>query len=73
MLPRDGQGIEHGQTSRFVARFDVQLRAEAPDEFRFSTYSGKHSGEKDQVARLYRFRVNAERLRWRWKLDAKLP
>jgi hypothetical protein len=33
---------------------------------------GSISGEKEQVARLDRFRVDAERLRRRWKLDTKL-
>jgi hypothetical protein len=51
---------------------DVEFRADAPDEFRFAAYRGKHSGEKEQVARLHRFRVDAEWLRRRWKLDAKL-
>jgi hypothetical protein len=46
----------------------VEFRTDAPDEFRFASYSGKHSGEKEQVARLHRFRVDAERLRRRWKL-----
>ena len=43
-----------------------------PMNFRFAAYRGKHSGEKEQVARLHRFRVDAERHRRRWKLDAKL-
>ncbi len=72
MLPRDREGVQCGQTGRLVARFDVQLRAEAPNEFRLAAFSGKHSGEKEQAARLHRFGVDAERLRRRWKLDAEL-
>src|SRR5713101_6852289 len=41
-------------------------------EFRFASYCGKHSGEKEQVARLHRFRVDAEGFRRLWKLDTKL-
>jgi hypothetical protein len=52
MLPRDSKGVERRETSRFVARFDVQLRTEVPGEFRFASYCGKHSGEKEQVAPL---------------------
>jgi hypothetical protein len=50
----------------------VESGADAPDEFRFAAYSGKHSGEKNEAARLHRFRVDAERLRRCRKLDAKL-
>src|SRR6266481_3777729 len=60
------------EASRLVARFDVQLRTEVPGEFRFASYCGKHSGEKEQVARLHRFRVEAEGFRRLWKLDTKL-
>ena len=42
-----------------MARFAVELRTEVPDEFRFASYSGKHSGEKEQVARVHRFCVDA--------------
>jgi hypothetical protein len=55
-----------------AACLDVEFPADVPDEFRFAAYSGKHSGEEEQVASLHLFRVNVERLRRRWKLDAKL-
>jgi hypothetical protein len=55
-----------------VPCFHIEFRANAPDKFGFAAFSGKHSGEKEQVASLHRFRVDAERLRRRWKLDAEL-
>ena len=72
MPPRDSERVEGCQVSGLPSCFDVEFGADAPDEFRFAAYSGKHSGEKEQVARLHRFRVDAKRLRRRWKLDAKL-
>ena len=71
MLPRDSEDVERCQLSGLASRLHVEFRADAPDEFRFTAYSGKHSGEKEQVARPHRFRVDAERLRRLWKLDAK--
>jgi hypothetical protein len=72
MLPRDSEAVERCQVRGLASCLDVEFRADAPDEFRFAAYRGKHSGEKEQVARLHRFRVDAEWLRRRWKLDAKL-
>src|SRR5437899_10166581 len=71
MLPRDSEGVERCQVSGLASRLRVEFHTDAPDEFRFAAFSGKHSGEKEQVARLHRFRVDAERLRRRWKLDTK--
>src|SRR5713101_7237657 len=72
MLPHGSEGVERCQESGLASRLHIELRADTRDEFRFAAYSGKHSGEKEQVARLHRFRVDAERLRRRWKRDAKL-
>src|SRR5579864_5945809 len=71
MLRRDGEGVERRQASRRTPCLYVEFRANAPNEFGFAAYSRKHSGEKEQVARLHRFCVDAERLRRRGKLDAK--
>src|SRR5207245_9309082 len=71
MLLRDSKGVDRRQISGLASRFHIEVRADASDEFRFAAYSGKHSGEKEQVARPHRFRVDAERLRRLWKLDAK--
>src|SRR5580704_205829 len=71
MLPRDSEGVERCQVSGLASRLHIEFRAHAPDEFRFAAYSGKHSGEKEQVARLYRLRINTERLGRGRKLDAK--
>jgi hypothetical protein len=70
MLLRDSEGVDRRCVSSLASRFHVEFRAEAPDEFRFAAYSGKHSSEKEQIARLHRFRVDAEWLGRRWKLDA---
>jgi hypothetical protein len=72
VLPRDSQAVERCQVSGLASCLDVEFRADAPDEFRFAAYRGKHPSEKQQVTGLHRFRVDAERLRRRWKLDAKL-
>ena len=70
MLPCDREHIQGRQASRRVPFFHIEFRADAPDEFSFAAHSGKHSGEKEQVARLHGFRVDAEWLGRRWKLDA---
>ena len=72
MLPRDSEGVDRCQVSGLAPRLHLEFCTDAPDEFRFPAYRGKHSGEKEQGARLHRFRVDAEWLRRRWKLDAKL-
>jgi hypothetical protein len=72
MLPRDSESVDRCQVSGHVSRFHVEFRADAPDEFGFTAYSGEHSGEKEHVACPHRFRVDTERLGRRWKLDAKL-
>src|SRR5260370_7487211 len=71
MLPRDSEGIERRQPSRLLACFHIEFRTDAPDEFRFAAYSGKHSRQEKQVARLYRLRINTERLGRIRKLDPK--
>ena len=72
MLPRNSQAVEGCQVSGLPSCLDVEFPADAPDEFRFAAYRRKHPGEKEQVACLHRFRVDAERFRRRWKLDAKV-
>ena len=71
MLPRDRQGVERREVSRLAPRFHIELRADAPNEFRHATFRGKHPGQKKQIARLHRFRIGAERLRRCRELDAK--
>ena len=71
MLLRDGKAIKSRKASRRVPCFHVDLRPDASDEFRLPAFRWKHPGQEEQVARLYRFRVDAERLRRLWKLEAK--
>ncbi len=42
MLLRDGEGVERREVSRFAPRFKVELRADAPDEFRLVALGGKN-------------------------------
>src|SRR6266403_2333842 len=65
------ENVERGEVSRLASRFHIELRADASDKFRPAAFRRKHSGQKKQIARLYRFYIGAERLRRRWELDAK--
>src|ERR1700751_2502571 len=71
MLPRDSQAIERCKTSRPVPRFQIQFRPNASDEFSPLAFGGNHPGQKKQLARLYRFHVDAERFGRRRELYAK--
>jgi hypothetical protein len=71
MLPRDSEDVERREVSRLAPRFHIELRADAPNEFRPVAFRGKHPAQKKQIARLHRFHVGAERLRGRRELDAK--
>ena len=62
MLPRDSEDVEGREVSRLAPRFHVELRADAPDKFRRAAFGGKHPGQKKQVARLHRLRIDAKRL-----------
>src|SRR5262245_40094139 len=71
MLPRDSEGVERGEASRLAPRFYIELRADAPNEFRHAAFRGHHPGQEKQMAGLHRFHIGAERLRRSGKLDAK--
>src|ERR1044071_4728264 len=72
MLPRDGEDVERREVSRLAPCVHIELRADASNEFRLAAFRGKHSAQKKQIARLHRFDIGAERLRWRWELNATL-
>jgi hypothetical protein len=36
MLPRDSEDVERREVSRLALRFHIELRADAPNEFRLS-------------------------------------
>jgi len=40
-------------------------------KFRRVAFRGKHAAQKEEIARLHRFHIAAERLGWRRELDAK--
>src|SRR5436853_6626366 len=71
MLPRDSEDVERREVSRLAPRFHIELRADAPNEFRPVTLRGKHPAQKKQVARLHRFLIDAERFGGCRELDAK--
>src|ERR1700730_3338979 len=71
MLARDSEDVERCESRRLAPRFHIELRSDAPDELRRAALGRKHPAEEEQIARLDRFHVRAERLRWRRELDAK--
>ena len=71
MLPRDSEDIERREVSSLAPRFHIELRADAPREFRAAALGGEHPGQEEQIARLHRFHIGPERLRRRRELDAK--
>src|SRR5438309_7241228 len=71
MLPRDSEAVQRREASRLAPRLDVELRPDAPREFRPVAFRRKHPAQKKQIARLHRFHIGAERLRRRRELDAK--
>jgi len=44
MLPCDSEAVECCQVSSLASRLQVEFRADAPDEFHFAAFGGKHSG-----------------------------
>src|SRR5258707_6457172 len=71
MLPSDSEGVERREVCSLASRFHIELRADAPDEFRGAAFRGKHPGQKKQIARLHGLCVDAKRLGRCRKLDAK--
>src|SRR5262249_44230248 len=71
MLPRDSEGVERREAPRLAPPFHIELCADAPNEFRPGAFRGKHPTQKEEIARLHRFHIGAERLRRRRELDAK--
>jgi len=53
------------------ARFHIEFRADAPDEFRPPAFCGEHPGQKKQIARLHRLHIGTERLWGRLETYAK--
>ena len=49
------EDIERREVCRFAPSFDIELHADAPNEFRPASFCGKHSSQEKQIARLYRF------------------
>src|SRR6202521_6115701 len=72
MLPHDSEDVERREASRLAPRFYIELRADAPNEFRPVSFRRKHPAQEKQIARLHRFHIGAERLRRRRELDAEL-
>src|SRR6266487_4294456 len=71
MFSCDSENVERREMSGLAPRFHIELRADAPNEFRPAAFRGKHPAQKKQIARLHRFHIGAERLRRRRELDAQ--
>ena len=71
MFSRDSEDVEGREVSGLAPRFHIELRADAPNEFRRAALRGKHPGKKKQITGLHRFHISPERLRRGRELDAK--
>ena len=71
MLPRNSENIECSEVSRLAPRLHVELRADAPNEFRRAAFRRKHAGQKKKFARLNSFHIDAERSGWHGELDGE--
>ena len=57
MLRRDSKHVERCEVSCLAPRFHIELRADAPNEFRPVAFRGKHPAQKKQIARLRHFDI----------------
>src|SRR5258706_7888585 len=71
MLRCDSEEVERREVSRLAPRFHIELRSDAPNEFRDVAFRGKHPAQKKQIARRHRFHISAERLGPRREVYAK--
>ena len=65
MFSDDSEKVKRGQFRRLAPRFDIQLRTDAPYEFRLPITGWKHASYEQQIAGLDRFDVGTKRLRRR--------
>src|SRR5258708_30297313 len=72
VFARNRKAVERSEISRLPPRFHIKLPADAPNELRRTAFRGQHPSQKEQIARLQRFHIGAERLRWRRELDAQI-
>jgi hypothetical protein len=72
MLSCNSKSVKRREMRRFTSRFDIQLGADAPDEFRDAAFRRKHAGKKKQIACLHRFHISAERFWRRREFDAEI-
>src|SRR5258707_6526907 len=71
MLPRNSQDVDGREASRLATLFDVELRADPPDELRSAAFRGEHPAQEKQLARLHRLHIRAEWLGRFGKLEAQ--
>src|ERR1700682_3901994 len=57
MLPRDSEDVERCEVSRLAPRFHIELRSDAPNEFRRVALRGKHAAQKEQKPLPHRCRT----------------
>src|SRR5579863_4886030 len=71
MPPSDSEDVERREARGRPASLHIELRSDAPDEFRFMAFGGEHHAEKKEFAGLDGFHVGSEGLRRGWKSDAE--
>ena len=49
MLSRDSKSVERHKVSRLATRFHIELRSDAPNEFRLAAFRGKHPLRKSRL------------------------
>src|SRR5205085_3387849 len=72
MFSRDCQNVKRRELGRLAPCIHIELGADPTNEFRLTASRREHARQKKQVTCLHRFHIDAERLRWRRQLDAKL-
>ena len=73
MVADDREDVEGGEPRRSAARFRVELRTDASDEFRLMAFGRKDAAQEEQIARPHCLDIHAEGCRWFWKLDVGCP
>jgi hypothetical protein len=72
MLPGHGNGVESCDMGRLFPRFDIQFRANPPDEFWLPAFCGEHSTQKQETVGLDGFSVGSEWLGRIREVDTEL-
>jgi len=72
MLLRRSEDTQSGSVRGISSSFNIELLPQPPNVLRLVIHHWKHPAKKEQIARLHRLDVSAER-RWRgWQFNAKI-